>query len=82
MCSNFQAFSEECVTKKHFFYFSTKTYVAVNIYPKLIMTETCNIYKLIEKNHGNFFKIYENKQNLYFKVAAILNIVCYIRPYI
>ena len=52
-----------------------KLMFTVNIFPNLIMTETCN-YKLYCNNHGNFFKINKNMQNLYFKIAAILDIVC------
>ena len=36
-------------------YSMTKKMLTVNISPKLIMTETCNIYKFYCKNHGNFF---------------------------
>ena len=45
----------------------------VNTYPKLILTETCNIYKLYWKQSMKLFKINEKTQNLYFKLAAILN---------
>ena len=57
-------------------YSMTKEMLTVNISPKLIMTETCSIYKLYCKNHGNFLKINENIRNLYFKLAAMLNKVC------
>ena len=47
--------------------------LTVNLPPKVIMTETLN-YKLYGENHGHFLN--ENMRNLYFKLAAILNIVC------
>ena len=50
-----------------------KVMLTFNISPKAIMTETCN-YKLHCENHGNFFN--ENMRNLYFKLAAMLSIVC------
>ena len=55
-------------------YSMTKEMLTVNINPKLLMTET--YINCIENNHGNFFKVNEKCQNLYFKLAAILNKVC------
>ena len=54
----------------------TKVMLTVNVSPKSIMTETCNYNLYCKKAHGKFYKINENVQNLYFKMAAVLNIVC------
>ena len=35
----------------------TKEMLTVNIHPKLIMTEICNIINCIENNNGNFLRL-------------------------
>ena len=43
------------------------------MFPKLKWLKLVTYINCIENNHGNFLKINENIQNLYLKLAAILN---------